>query len=111
MSSYALEKLSLAIYEMTVGEGDIKSRLFAAYRHISAVSENCFPEELKEDWNSIKSRLTKKESAYRNTIYDEGSFKATMYEMRKKTASKIAADIVELHSKLEGFVDDGFQDS
>jgi len=104
--SYAIEKLGLAIYEMTVGEGDIKSRLRTAFRMISAISEKDFPEELAKDWVSIKKRLTQRDSDYKDTPYDEGSFEATMFRMHRKTASKIAADIVDLHSRLEGFFKD-----
>jgi len=107
--SYALEKLGLAIYEMTVGEGDVKSRLRNAFRHMSAVSEKDFPEELKKDWRSIRKRLTKRESNYKNTPFDEGRFEATIFRMHKKTASKIAADIVDLHSRLDGFIKDGYK--
>lgn len=109
--SYALQKLSLAIDEMTIGEGDIKSRLRRAYRHMSAISERDFPEELKKDWISIKSRLTKRESKYKATQFDEGHFEATMHGMHRKSASKIAADIVELRSRLYGFIKDGYQGS
>jgi hypothetical protein len=109
--NYALEKLGLAIYELTVGEGDIKSRLRKAYRHMSALSESNFPEDLKKDWNSIKNRLTQRASEYKDTPYDEGSFKATMFRMHRKTASKIAADIVDFHSCLEGFIKDSYEDS
>ena len=98
--SYANEKLGLAIYELTIGEGDIKSRLRTAFRHMSALSEKDFPEELIKDWKSIKNRLTKRESDYKGTQYDEGSFKATIFGMHKKTAAKIAADIVDLYDRL-----------
>ncbi len=40
--NHAFEKMGLAIYELTVGEGDIRSRIKSAFRHISAVSENNF---------------------------------------------------------------------
>jgi len=109
--SYALQKLGLAIDEMTKGEGDIKSRLRKAYRHMSAISERDFPEDLKKDWKSIISRLTERESKYKDTQFDEGDFEATMHRMRKRSASKIATDIVDLHCRLEGFIKDGDQGS
>ena len=110
-SSYALEKLGLAIYEMTVGEGDIRSRLRTTFRQMCAISEKDFPEELMKDWVSIINRLTKRVSDLKDTPYDEGNFEATLFRMRRKTASKIAADIVDLHSRLEGIIKDGYKDS
>jgi len=107
--SYALEKLGLAVYELTIGEGNIKSRLRSAIRYLSAVYEKDFPEELRKDWRSIKKRLTKRESKYKNTQFDEGRFEATIFPMHKKTGSKIAADIVDLHSRLDGFIKDGYK--
>ena len=104
--SYALEKLGLAIGEMAVGEGDVKSRLRVAYKHMSAISEQDFPEHLQKDWRSIMDRLTGREPEC-----DEGRFKATMHRMHKKSASRIAADVVDLHSRLEGFIEDGYEDS
>ncbi len=38
------------------------------------------------------------------TKYDEGQFAATLFRMHKKTASKIAVDIVNLHDRLEGYI-------
>jgi hypothetical protein len=106
--SYALEKFNLAIYDLTVGEDDVKWRLQRAFRHLNAVSERDFPEELKDDWQSIINRLTKRESDWKGTQFDEGSFKATMFRMHKKTAAKIVVDIVELQDRLDGYVKDGF---
>lgn len=104
--NYAREKLGQAIYELTVGEGDIKSRLRKAFRCMIALSEKDFPQKLRKDWQSIKNRLTKRESRYKGTQFDEGSFEATIFGMHKKTAVKIAADLVELNDRLEDAVDD-----
>lgn len=106
--SYALEKLGIAIDVMTTGEGDIKSRLRKAFRHISAVREDDFPDELKKDWKSIMNRLTKRESKFKGSEIDEGSFKTTMHGMHKKTAVQIAKNIVDLHIRLEGYIKDEY---
>lgn len=105
--SYTLEKLFLAIYELTIGEENIKERLKTAYLHLSAISEEDFPNQLKKDWASIYNRLTKIKSKHIGTPLNEGNVQATLFRMHKKTASKIAADIVNLHSNLEGYFKDG----
>lgn len=104
--SYAVEKLGLAIYELAIGAEDIKIRLKRAFRHICAVDRNDLPEALAKDWGSIIDRLTKRVSKWKGTEYDEGRLKATLYRMHKKTAVKIAKDIVELHSQLEDYFEE-----
>lgn len=105
--TYALEKLGLAIYDLTVGKEDIKQRLLGITKYLAALSETDFPESLREDWNSIYSRLTKKESLAKGSKYDEGSFEATSYRMQKNTASKIAAEIVSIHERLANHIEGG----
>ena len=105
--TYALEKLGLAIYDLTVGEEDIKQRLSGVTKYLAVLSENDFPESLRGDWNSIISRLTKKESLVKGTKYDEGNFEATLFGMHKSTASKIAVEIVNIHEQLVGHIEDG----
>lgn len=105
MDKYALAKLGLAIDKMTIGENDIKSRLRDIFGDICAIKADDFPNELKKDWESIYNRLNNKESKYKGTEYDKGSFEATMYRMHKKTASKIASDIVNLYDRFKDFED------
>ena len=106
--SYALEKLSLAIDDLAIGEGDIKSRLRSVFPLLSAVSVGEFPDDLKSEWESIIHRLTKKNSINKGTEYDEGDFEATIFRMHKSTAVKIAKDILEIQSRLEDYVADGW---
>lgn len=93
---------------MTIGEGDIKIRLRKAFRHISAISEDDFPSELKKEWESIIKRLTMRESIFKGSEIDEGRFKATMHGMHRKTPVQIVKDIVELHDRLEGYITDSY---
>ena len=104
--NYCFNKLGLGIYKLAIGEGDIKSRLIEAFPHICAISEGEFPSELENEWRSIITRLTKNSSKFIGTEFDEGKLKATMKRMHRKTAVKIAKDIIELHSKLEDYLED-----
>jgi hypothetical protein len=103
---YACEKLSLAIYELTVGEGDVRSRLRKASKYLSAIFENDFPPEFREDWIWIQTQLTKRRSKWEGTEYDEGSFNATIHGMRNSTGSEIAKRMVELESQLEAWLEE-----
>ena len=104
---YALEKLRLAIFDLTIGEGNIKERLLTATKNLTELSENDFPEPLRQDWNSIFTRLTKKESPENVRKYGEGNFEATICGMRKSTASKIAIDIVIIDQQLYNYIKEG----
>ena len=104
---YALEKLSEAVFELAVGEGDIKSRLRSVFPLLSVISKGDFPDDLQNKWESIISRLTKKESVNSGSEYDEGNYEATIIRMHKKTAVNIAKDILDIHSRLESYVSGG----
>ena len=56
---YALGNLESAVYELAVGQGDVRSRLIEAHRVLSPLSENDFPEELAADWLWIDNEWTK----------------------------------------------------
>ena len=105
--SYALEKLGLAIYELTVGEDDIKVRLEGVIKYLAPLSDSDFPIELRELWSSIHVRLTFRESNVAGTKYDEGRYEASLYGMRKKKAAEVVKDIVEIYDMLKAYIDDG----
>lgn len=97
----------MAIYELTVGEGDIKERLESITKYLAPLTENDFPENLREKWLFIIGKLTAKESNVKGTAYDEGSFSAAIFRMHKSTAVKIVKEIVELNEGLEAAQQDG----
>lgn len=99
-SYYALEKLGAAIDELAVGEGDVRTRLEAACISIAAVSEDDFPESLRKDFKNIVEALTKHPGRHRQ----EGAVHRTLARMRNSTGSKIARRILDLESRLDGFV-------
>ena len=103
---YALEKLSIAIDKLAIGEGDIKSRWRETFSIIVPISEEDFPEDLQALWLSIMHRLTKNESKYKGTEYDEGNFEATIHTMHRKTLSKVTGDLLELYDMLNNYVEE-----
>jgi hypothetical protein len=105
--SYANEKLGIAIYELTVGEGDIKERLESITKYLAPLAEKDFPEHLRGKWRFIMGKLTAKESNVKGTTYDEGSFSASMFRMHKSTTAKIVKELLELNEGLEAAEQDG----
>lgn len=98
-TNYAYVNFCEAIDIMAVHPGKAKDRLYAAYIQFSPVTEKDFPEELKEDYNWIKEKLTKKDP-----LFDEGSVRATLHGIHNKTAVKIAERILYLRNRLKKFV-------
>lgn len=105
---YALQKLELAIIDLATGQGDIRSRLKSAYsEHLRIISENDFPDSLKQEWNAIKNALTKKGPLKNDD--DEvviGSIDRTLHRMWNRTGSKIANNILILRDRLKGYLND-----
>lgn len=99
---YALEKLGLAVDALAVGEGDVRSRLSAAYMEMVAVSTRDFPEPLRAEFEDIKYQLTKHPKRYD----DDSAIHHTLSRMQNRTGSKIAQRIVELESRLDGLLKD-----
>lgn len=105
--SYATEKLGTAIYKLATGELDIKGRLASITSELATIHEQDFPPDLQPQWQSILKRMTNKESKIAGTKYDEGSFAASLYRMRRSTAVRIAVDIIELEDRLQSAIADG----
>ena len=97
--NYAYVNFCDAIDKMAIYPGTIRDRLLIAYDQFSPVTINDIPEELKDDYNWIIEKLTKKDP-----VFDEGSVRATLYGMRTKTAVKIAEKILLIINSLESFV-------
>lgn len=100
--SYAKEKLNTAIYVLATGRYDVRSRLFSAYLGFLTLKEDDFPEEFKEDWKWIMSKLTKNKPLrdYKEDII-EGSVQQSLKHMQNRTGAKIACKIYEIHEGLE----------
>jgi len=101
---YIQEKLSMAVYELAIGKGDICSRLLDAFHELVTLTPENFPPELQEDWNWIYKNLTKKEPT-RNSKGEVifGSVQNTLSHIRNSTGSKIASRILDLYYRLDNY--------
>jgi hypothetical protein len=99
---YAFEKFSLAVLELAIGKGDVRSRLYDAWLQFHTVSTNDLPIELREELNWINSMLTRCEASYPG----ESKVLATLRGMRNSTGQKIAYKIVSMTDKLNAYLRD-----
>jgi hypothetical protein len=100
--SYAWEKLEAARHALSVGPGDIRSRLLSAYMAFHTLQEDDFPISLRKDWNWIVKQLTKKEPYIlaNGRIYS-GSVEETCRAMKNKTGVKIAERLLKLLDEVD----------
>jgi hypothetical protein len=56
---YINSKLSDAIYLLTIGEGDARTRLARVIPKIKVLSTSSFPPELQKDFEWVKSKIEK----------------------------------------------------
>jgi hypothetical protein len=94
---YVKEKLREAIYTLSTGKNDVRSRLVAANMGFYVLTEDHFPPEFRNDWKWIMHQLNKYGSLYD----DHGellsdSVKHTMQRIRKDTGQKIARKIFDI---------------
>ncbi len=95
---YSIQKLMDCTETLATSEGDIKTRLrHAVLTHLPMVEIESLPNDLKPLYKSIYDKLHSKKPTYRS----ETSIEASMYRMRKKTASIIAKDIWRLNRILQ----------
>ncbi len=105
-SLYAEEKLSMAVYVLATGRGNIMERLAEAFREFHSVSMADLPEHLREEYGWIKESLTKNPAKRRALIQGEivegyeGRIGATLSHMRYKRAEEIARRIYALAEEL-----------
>ncbi len=92
---YALEKLDVAVRELTIGTDRIQPRLFSAYLSFHTLRAADLPEELQVDFQLVHDELTSQKA-----LGDEGRVQATLAKMNDEQASQIAGRIVDLASRL-----------
>jgi hypothetical protein len=94
---YSRVKIREATELLAIGEGKVKHRLMlAASRCLVFVDAAALPDDLRPSFESIQSRLAKKEPTYDG----ESRLQATLYRMHQSTAAKIAKDIWQLNLSL-----------
>lgn len=106
-SGYTLQKLELAAIDLATGKGNIKTRLYDVYtEHLHIIMDIDLPPELRQEWLSIKSDLTKSGQKVDSDgkIYF-GALQNTLKSMRLKKGSEIASNIVLLAEKLRAQIE------
>lgn len=107
-SGYALQKLELAIDDLAIGSGDVRSRLNLVYRdHLHVLREADFPDNLRPDWSWIMRKMTRlpaRRDEHGNIMI--GSVERTLRRMRNSTGTQIAKRIVTLSAMLRGHLKD-----
>ncbi len=100
--TYALSKLSNAVYYLAIGEGDVRDRLKTAYEEFHPVSEDDFPPTLRADWRWIKGQLIRMGPVRRQDgSIRMGALDNTLSRIRNSTGAKIAKRIIKLQYDLE----------
>jgi hypothetical protein len=102
--SYVRGKFREALRSMAVGGGDIRERLRDAYLIFHVVRENELPVPLQEHYRWIVQRLTWRPARHRW----EGSLDATVWQMRRRTGTKIAKRVQDIADALDELCDNSF---
>jgi hypothetical protein len=100
---YAIQKLYLALNTL-VGTGSVRERLADAYqRHLTPVSPNDFPEELREEYREIRTGLTWVPVEYEG----QGRLRSTINAISEEEALLLAKRLVSLFYDLVEYYHDG----
>lgn len=100
-NDYLVEKLTNAMSALATGEGDIRSRLEVTYLCTCSLNPEDFPSDLRSKWESIQSRLTKRDplcSSQGSVI--RGSVKETLRSIRNKEGTQIAQEIEDIYWRV-----------
>ena len=98
---YALGKLSQAVTILATGEGDVRSRLRGAYGELGCILQGDLPPPFEERLEWIRAQLTK-----RGPAYGQDELTATLYRMRNRTGSRIAARLVSLEAEVAAYLNE-----
>jgi hypothetical protein len=96
---YALGKLSQAVTILATGEGDVRSRLRRAYGELGCILSGDLPPQFEAQLEWIRAQLTK-----RGPAPGQDELTATLYRMRNRTGSKIAARLVSLEAEVAAYL-------
>lgn len=90
-NKYITEKLTMAMFELATGQGDARSRIDVAYHTFWHIKDSDFPDNLKKTRLQIDQLITRLPAKTGYII------PYNIANMKNKTASKIAALIIELY--------------
>jgi muramoyltetrapeptide carboxypeptidase LdcA involved in peptidoglycan recycling len=99
--TYAIEKLSAAKSILSSRKGDIRSRLLDAYLKFHTLSEDDFPEDLKDDWLYVHNGLTsEKPTIDSQGEVISGKLQNTLKIIDEDICNKIVSRILFLETQL-----------
>lgn len=103
--TYTKEKISQAVHELAIGEGDVRYRLTKAYLCFHILTTKDFPEDLRLEWQDFLKQLNKK-GPYkaRDGRVMLNSVQNTMRHIRNSTASRLASQLMAINYKLEHYI-------
>ena len=107
-----LERMTLAVMELCVGKGDVRSRLEVAVAYqLTPLQERNFPTEVRGKFRKIMQLATKYDASDLDRSIPlpegkshneyEGRIQSTMRRIRRSTGANIARDIWNLYVELK----------
>lgn len=92
------ERVFLAVQDLCVGRGDVRSRLISAINTLIPLSPSEFPETLQSDFEWIMSESTK----YKSDIpMHRSDLEVTMKRIQNSTGEKIAQRIFDIYKAIQ----------
>ncbi|KAA8679853.1 hypothetical protein [Vibrio gigantis] len=92
------ERVFLAVQELCVGRGDVRSRLIPAINTLLPLSASEFPEVLQSDFEWVMSESMK----YKSDIpMHRSDLEATMKRIYNSTGEKIAQRIFDMYKAIQ----------
>lgn len=98
--NYLLEKYSILIHNLIIGEGNSKERLVLNIKHLYIVFGLEVPPDLQYLKNIILLKLKKFSEIREDNKIIVSSYSHSIGKMRKKTASRLIDDIYNLYIGL-----------
>ena len=92
------ERVFLAVQDLCVGSGDVRSRLISAISTLWPLSSSEFPKVLQSDFEWIMSESTKYKS---DSPMQRNDLEATMKKINNSTGVKIAQRIFDIYKTIQ----------
>ncbi|MFU2508253.1 hypothetical protein [Pseudoalteromonas sp. ASV78] len=92
------QRVFLAVQELCIGKGDVRSRLIVAIDTLSALNSNDFPKALVKDFEWVIKESKKYES---DNPGHKSDLEFTMGKIYNSTGKKIAEKIFKMYSDIQ----------
>ena len=98
---YINEKLSDAIYTLTIHEGDARKRVASVLPILKKLGPNTFPSNLVEEYRWVMETIERGRSKVLREMRDY-----TLPHIRNSTASKVIAKILKIQYEIQILLDE-----